>query len=79
MCGCELCITHCIFFRKIRITIGDVSINGIREQEYILGRHADISTKFIKLQLPNINTVYEYAPFSYIVEARDEVDDCCFA
>ncbi|MNN86324.1 hypothetical protein D3C81_2037300 [compost metagenome] len=79
MGGCKPGIGHNLFFRKLRVAIGDVSVDGVREEENVLGGHADVAAQLVKLQLADINPVNQHTSAGYIIKAWNQINQCCFA
>ena len=68
-----------IFKRQVGFAVGYITVNRIREQQYLLSSHTDIRTKYIRLIILDVLSVNIYSALRRIVKSRYKVHQRCFS
>ena len=68
-----------IFKKQVGFAVGNIAVNRIREQQYLLSSHTDIRTKYIRLIILDVLSVNIYSALRRIVKSRYKVHQRCFS
>ena len=63
------------FFAHFRITVGDVAVYRIREEEHVLSRHADVVPQGVEIPLLDGHTVDLQDTGSDVVKPGDQIHE----
>ena len=68
-----------IFKRQVGFAVSYITVNRIREQQYLLSSHTDIRTKYIRLIILDVLSVNIYSALGNIIKSCDKVHERCLA
>lgn len=68
----DRCFTHA-FDGRVLLSVGEVAIERVREQERLLRYKPHAASKLLEVQLPHVDPVYQHLSLAGVEEPRDEI------